>query len=95
MVRNGKPDNVITVVIWKKKAVNKCHFIAQQPFFMSYICLSNSHGNIYNYNQTILFIGVYENFIEKDKNPHHLKLRNKRGALVLPDIFVTYVWTCI
>ena len=32
MVRNGKPD-VITVVMWKKKAVNKCHFIAQQPFW--------------------------------------------------------------
>ena len=39
MVRNGKPDNVITVVMWKKKAVYKCHFIAQQPFLMSYVPL--------------------------------------------------------
>ena len=32
-------------------------------------------------------------FSEINKNPHHLKLRNKQGALVLPDIFETYVWT--
>ena len=57
---------------------------------MSYICLSNGHGSIYNCNQTILFIGVNVIFSEIDKNPHHLKLRNKQGALVLPDIFETY-----
>ena len=61
MVRNGKPDNVIIVVMWKKKAVYKCHFIAQQPFLMSYLPLKLTRL----YIQSDYFIHwSYENFSE-------------------------------
>ena len=80
--------------MWKKKAVYKfIHFIAQQPFLMPYFPLKLTR--YYIQIQSDYFIHwSYENFSEINKNPHHLKLRNKQGTFVLPDIFETYVWTC-
>ena len=87
---------MITVVIWKIKALYKCHLTAQQPFLChilsSKIDVIYLPLKIYNCSQTILFIGVNVNFSGIDKNPHHIKVKkkqkkNEQCALVLPDIF--------